>query len=91
LVTKAGGKLWRWKYRYEGKEKKMSFGHYPEVTLAEVRALHAAARRLLAAGHDPMAMRRAEKRFTQKSDELTFRTIASRWLSIGRRAIALTM
>ena len=32
LVTKAGGKLWRWKYRFDGHEKKMSFGQYPEVT-----------------------------------------------------------
>jgi hypothetical protein len=79
LVTKAGGKLWRWKYRFDGQEKKMSFGHYPEVTLAEVRALHAAARRLLAAGDDPMAKRKAEKRAIRESDELPFREIASRW------------
>jgi hypothetical protein len=50
LVTKAGGKLWRWKYRFEGKEKKMSLGQYPEVMLAEVRVLHANARRLLVSG-----------------------------------------
>jgi integrase len=79
LVTKAGGKLWRWKYRFEGQEKKMSFGHYPEVTLAEVRALHAAARRMLAAGDDPMAKRKAEKRAIRKGDEFPFRAIASRW------------
>ena len=36
-VTPAGGKLWRWKYRYEGKEKLMSFGKYPEVTLVVAR------------------------------------------------------
>jgi integrase len=79
LVTKAGGKLWRWKYRFERQEKKMSFGQYPEVTLAEVRVLHAAARRLLVSGADPMAERRAEKRAIRESDELPFREIASRW------------
>jgi integrase len=79
LVTKAGGKLWRWKFRFERREKKMSFGQYPEVTLAEVRALHAAARRLLVSGVDPMAERRDEKRATRESDELPFREIASRW------------
>jgi integrase len=79
LVTNAGGKLWRWKYRFEGKEKKMSFGRYPEVTLAEVRVLHAAARRLLAAGDDPMAKRNAEKKVIRASNELPFRIVASQW------------
>jgi integrase len=75
LVTTAGGKLWRWKYRFGGKEKKQAFGQYPEVTLANVRVLHAAARRLLASGVDPMAQRKAEK----TANELPFRQIASKW------------
>jgi integrase len=79
LVTKAGGKLWRWKYRFEGKEKKMSFGQYPEVTLAEVRVLHANARRLLVSGVDPMSHRKSEKRAIRESDELPFRKIAAKW------------
>jgi integrase len=79
LVTKAGGKLWRWKYRFEGQEKKMALGQYPEVTLAEVRALHAAARRLLASGVDPMAQRKAEKKAVRESNELPFRLIAAKW------------
>jgi hypothetical protein len=33
LITPAGGKLWRWKYRFEGAEKLMSFGRYPDVSL----------------------------------------------------------
>lgn len=36
LVTLAGGKLWRWKYRYSGQEKLMSLGKYPDVSLADV-------------------------------------------------------
>lgn len=79
LVTKAGGKLWRWKYRFEGKEKKMSFGQYPEVTLAEVRALHASARRMLVSGVDPMGQRSAEKRAIRESNELPFRMVAFKW------------
>jgi Arm DNA-binding domain len=79
LVTKAGGKLWRWKYRFEGKEKKMSFGQYPEVTLAEVRVFHAAARRLLVSGIDPMSLRKAEKRAIREINELPFRVIAASW------------
>ncbi|MGY0633854.1 Arm DNA-binding domain-containing protein [Luteimonas sp. A478] len=47
-VAPSGGKLWRWKYRYEGKEKRLALGAYPEVELAEARERHAEARKLLA-------------------------------------------
>jgi integrase len=79
LVTTAGGKLWRWKYRFEGKEKKMSFGQYPEVTLAEVRVLHAAARRSLVYGIDPMAQRKAEKTANRDNNGLSFHEVAAKW------------
>jgi hypothetical protein len=52
-VTPAGGKLWRWAYLYEGKEKLMSFGGYPDVSLAMARERHSGARRSLVAGVDP--------------------------------------
>ena len=56
-VTPAGGKLWRWAYTHEGKEKLMAFGKYPDVPLALARERHAEARRLLASGLDPMEQR----------------------------------
>ena len=62
-VTPAGGKLWRRKYRFDGREKLMAFGKYPEVSLAQARERHAEARKLLASGIDPMAERKAEKAF----------------------------
>jgi hypothetical protein len=43
-VTTAGGKLWRWGYDFQGKEKLMSYGKYPDVGLARAREFHAAAR-----------------------------------------------
>ncbi len=52
-VTPAGGKLWRWSYRYEGKEKLMSLGKYPDISLAQARERHSEARKLLAEGVDP--------------------------------------
>jgi len=55
------GKLWRWSYRFDGKEKLMSLGKYPDVPLALARERHAEARKLLATGIDPMAQRKAEK------------------------------
>ncbi|CAN5702522.1 hypothetical protein BH10ACI4_BH10ACI4_08050 [soil metagenome] len=60
-ITPAGGKLWRWKYRFEGKEKLMALGKYPDVTLALARERHGAARKLLASGIDPTAHRKAKK------------------------------
>jgi hypothetical protein len=54
-VKPPGGKLWRWSYRFEGKEKLMSLGKYPDVPLGLALERHAEARKLLANGIDPMA------------------------------------
>ena len=75
-VTTAGGKLWRWKYRYEGAEKLMSFGKYPEVSLLQARERHTEARKLLATGTDPMAQRKAAKYAVENS----FQSVTSLWL-----------
>ena len=76
-VTPKGSRLWRWKYRFEGKEKLMSFGAYPKVKLAQARALHSAAKALLAEGIDPMAERKAE----QEQLKETFRAVAGKWFA----------
>lgn len=60
-VTLAGGKWWRLKYRFEQKEKRVSLGVYPEVTLREARGRRDAARKLLADGIDPSENRKAKK------------------------------
>jgi integrase len=84
LVTPAGSKLWRWKYRYEGAEKVMTFGAYPDVPLADVRERHTAARKLLATGVDPMAERKAEKTAIKAAAENSFQSIAALWLAHWR-------
>lgn len=56
-----GSKYWRLAYRYDGKQKSLSFGVYPEVSLAEARKRREAARALLRQGKDPMVERRMEK------------------------------
>jgi integrase len=81
LVSPSGGKLWRWKYRYDGKEKLMPFGSYPEVTLADARARHAEARRLLAAGSDPMAERKAKKEAVTAETDNPFSEVAALWFN----------
>ena len=79
-VTPAGGKLWRWAYRCEGKAKLMTFGRYPDVPLALARERHAEARKLLATGIDPMEQRKAEKTAVQFATENSFASVAARWL-----------
>ena len=74
-ITPAGGKSWRWQYRFDGKRKLMTFGAYPAVQLADARKKHRQARELLASGVDPMAQRKAEKH----ADAMTFFGVAQRW------------
>ena len=61
VIQPNGSKLWRWKYRFEGKFRLMALGSYPEVRLASGRAAHAEARTKLLKGIDPMTERKAEK------------------------------
>jgi integrase len=80
-VTPSGGKIWRWSYRYEGRAKLMAFGKYPDVPLSSARERHADARKLLVAGTDPMAERKAEKAAAENS----FQSVAGRWLEHWRQ------
>ena len=53
LIQPSGSKLWRYKYRYMGKQKRLALGRYPDVGLAEARKRRDDARRQLEAGTDP--------------------------------------
>lgn len=61
LVTTAGGKLWRFKYRFAGKEKLLAFGPYPEISLSDARLRRQEARRLLANDTDPGEVKKAAR------------------------------
>lgn len=83
LVTPAGGKLWRLKYRVEGREKLLSLGKYPDVPLARVGELAAIARRKIADGIDPAAEKadaRAKRIEIERPPEVvTFAKVAEAW------------
>ena len=79
FVTPAGGRLWRYKYRHNGKQKLMALGQYPDVPLALARERHATARRLLATGVDPMGQRKAEKITLRSAAQNSFHAIAGQW------------
>lgn len=52
-ITPAGKKIWRLRYKFEKREKLLTLGHYPAVSLAEARAEREEARRILREGCDP--------------------------------------
>ncbi len=81
LVTPSGGKLWRMKYRFEGKEKLISFGAYPDVPLIRAREKRDEARRLLADGIDPSAHRKAHRTMRAELAGNTFEAVAREWYS----------
>jgi hypothetical protein len=73
--------VWRLKYRYLEKEKKLALGLYPEVTLAYARELQIDARRLLASGIDPCEHRRQAKRTAKVAAVSTFEAVAREWFA----------
>jgi integrase len=78
LVTPSGGKLWNLKYRFDGKEKKLSFGPYPEVSLVDARTKRDEARRQIVNGIDPGAVKKAMKQ-AETAEAETFEVIAREW------------
>jgi integrase len=88
----AGSKLWRWKYRFAGREKRLALGSYPTVPLASrkdasaaggivkgARQLRDEARALLLAGTDPGEVRRDTKRQVMRAQETGFEAVARAW------------
>lgn len=78
-VAPTGGKLWRWKFRFGGKEKRLSVGTYPETGLRDARVRRDEARKQLAAGIDPSAARKAEKASRVAESAGSFEAVAREW------------
>jgi len=83
-VTPAGGKLWRFRYQYAGKEKLLSLGPYPGVGLAEARAARDAAKAELRHGRDPSVQKRLRKLAHVTSSANTFEAIAREWYALNK-------
>lgn len=79
LVTPTGGKLWRFKYRFEGKERLMSFGSYPEISLSDAREKREKTRKQVANGVDPCVARKAQKEISKEQNANSFEVIAREW------------
>lgn len=80
LVNPNGAKWWRLAYKFEGREKSLSLGTYPEVPLKLARERRDEARRKLATGIDPSAHRQAEKARVEFERQNTFQAVADEWL-----------
>jgi len=78
IVMPNGSKLWRWKYRVDGKEKRLSLGVYPEVSLKAAREGRDAHRVALKAGTDPSAVKKVEQA-QEKAQGETFELVAREW------------
>jgi integrase len=83
LVKPNGARLWRYKYRINGREGLLALGAYPDLSLAAARDAHRAARALVAAGRDPVQARqddRAEATRQARLDEIsTFEAVVASW------------
>lgn len=78
-VAPSGGKWWRWKYRFDGKEKRLALGTYPDVALVAARRARDEARDLLRAGTDPGEVRKLEKAKKSRPTGSSFEAVAREW------------
>lgn len=78
-VVPSGSRYWRMKYRFNGKEKRMAFGVYPALSLAQARALRDEAKKKLAEGIDPSFAKKEEKLVRDVQLNNTFQAVALEW------------
>ena len=79
LIKPNGAKYWRLKYRVAGKEKKLSIGVYPDISLAEARLKREEARKIVASGGDPSEQKQVERQAKKINIDNTFKAIALEW------------
>ena len=79
-VSPIGGKSWHFRYYWVGKQRRMSLGPYPEVSLREARRLRDDARALLVKGTNPHIHRKQKRRAVRLADENTFQAVFEKWV-----------
>jgi integrase len=81
LVKPGGAKLWRFRYRFAGRENMLAFGAYPAVSLSGARSKRDDARKLLADGKDPSVKRKLDKIAAATAAQNTFGAVAAEYLA----------
>lgn len=84
LIHPNGGKYWRFRYFFAGKEKVLALGTYPEVSLLDARDKRLVARKQVAAGIDPGAKKKQEKRQAAFNAENTLQSVAEEWFKTNK-------
>ena len=87
LINPNGSKLWRFRYRYEGREKMLALGSYPDTSSKLAREKREQARKTLAQGIDPSNNRKAEKLARGN----TFEAIGREWLALQQKTLAILL
>ena len=82
LVKTNGSKLWRYKYRFSGKERTLAMGAYPEISLKEARSKRDEARRLLDEGKDPSLEKQIQKALNISKYENNFEAVGREWYEV---------
>ena len=86
IINPNGGKWWRLKYRFNDKEKTLSVGTYPEISLASARARRDEARVLVAEGQDPSEARKEAKTLAKLEALNTFESVANEWHALHNKS-----
>jgi integrase len=87
LVNTNGSKWWRYSYRFDGKQKTISLGVYPDVTLKDARAKHGEARKILAQGTNPSVDRKLEKAARIEDGKNSFEFLARDWVTTQLKSL----
>ena len=86
-ITPAGGKLWRLRYYFNGKQQVLSLGKYPAVSLSEARKLRDSVKDQAKTGKHPAREKKAQKLRNVYAGENTFEKIARRWLELKQKGL----
>lgn len=85
-VTAKGSRYWRMKYRFGGKEKRLAFGVFPTVTLAEAREMRNQAKKVLAAGGDPGEVKKKRRRFKSSVQGIRLKLLLANGINLKQIA-----
>lgn len=83
-ITPKGSRYWRYRYRWNGKQKLLALGVYPDISLSKARELHQEARKLLADGIDPSEQRRELRLQKRHEASNTYEAIAREWYEVQK-------
>jgi len=86
-ITAQGGKIWHFRYYWAGKQKRMSFGSYPQLGLRDARMKRDEARALIAQGKNPSEQRKQQRLAVRLSSDHAFEVVFNQWIAFRRLSL----